>query len=131
MEKVLAVVGLGVVIALAVFAVPFLDPDSHKPPPGYQGLRFLSQTAQAGYSPYAARCAECHGYGGEGTEAGPALNTAELAGDFRDRPAFHRAVQRGVAAHQDLLGSGPNFNQVELMAKFLREARLREARNRE
>lgn len=125
----MGVVGLVILGAMALVAVPFLNPEVHTAPAGYQGLRFLSQSAQAGYSPYKSACASCHGFGGEGTDKGPPLRSAGIAGDFRQRPAFHRAVDRGVAAHQALLGNTANFNQIELMGKFLREARRREIRN--
>jgi len=127
-----AAAGLAVIVAALFFATPFLVPGEVAPAPGYQGVRFLSETAQAGHETFRDNCASCHGYGGEGTADGPPLITAEMSGDFRDRPAFHRAVERGVAAHRGLLaGTGEaGFNDVELMAKFLREVRQREARNR-
>jgi len=50
------------------------------------------------------------------------------AADFRDAPAFHDQMGTPIRAHQEFLdrperGAALGFNDLELVAKFLREAR--------
>ena len=80
------------------------------------------------------RCASCHGVGAQGTSVAPGLLDREYATDFRNAPAFHSAVGRPVPAHMEFIDRQKTgrirFNDLELMAKFLREARRSVRQNR-
>ena len=63
-----------------------------------------------------------------GTERGPGLLHRSYAEDFRDSQKFHSALGRQIPAHQDLMREREtaetlDFNRLERLAKFLREAR--------
>ena len=95
----------------------------------FAAKRRLSEPALAGGVTFANRCAGCHGSMGHGTEHAPSLLTRRYATDYRDAPAFHAAVGATILAHQQVTraarnGSGLDFNELEMMAKFLREMRL-------
>lgn len=121
-----AVIG---VIGVAVFTLdPFLEPEDVY----LEGkLRFLSNPARAGYNAYAAHCAGCHGILGEGTDTAPSLSDSATARRFYDRRELHRALAEAIAAHESALPGGRadgtlDFNEVEMLGKFLREFARRE-----
>lgn len=124
----MAVAGLGSVIAVSVILDPFLEP----PAVYVDGkIRNLSTTAKAGYNAYAANCAVCHGPLGEGVGPAPPLTDQNTARRFYDRRELHRALAQAIAAHEQALPGGRadgvlDFNEVELMGRFLREFARRE-----
>lgn len=80
----------------------------------------MSGPAMAGRRIFADNCAECHGSQGEGTPAGPALRGAGFSG--QQSRAFHEAVTgETVPAHAEVSRRSVGFNEIERMAKFLRE----------
>lgn len=109
-----------------------LDPPLSSPetaePFNYASSRVFSEPAVAGMVRFGNSCAECHGAKAEGTDRGPGLLDRSYTATFRESEAFHGAVGREIAAHRELLampGADPatHFNSLEMMGKFLREAR--------
>ncbi len=95
--------------------------------------RFLSEPAQAGATAFADQCSTCHGLRGQGIGEAPSLTERDYAKDFRDAEAFHASVGRATAAHgaarnPSKKSATQNFNELELMGKFLRELRVRNER---
>ncbi len=91
-------------------------------------IRRFSEVALAGRSSFGNMCAECHGSDAQGTETAPPLTNQAYATDFRDSRMFHNRATRPIPAHEEVLaavsGTGElDFNTLERMAKFLREAR--------
>lgn len=89
----------------------------------------LSEPAFAGASAFASQCSECHGLLGQGGVA-PNLLYRDYALDFRNAPAFHEDAQSDIKAHKRFLrrvarNDTTTFNELEMMAKFLRELRLK------
>lgn len=96
-------------------------------------VRNLSEPAQAGRMTFGAQCAQCHGKSAEGGAA-PGLLDRVYAVDFRDAPAFHSKAQSAIPEHDAFMkrtqGYGRlGFNDLEMMAKFLREMRRYVAEN--
>ncbi len=93
----------------------------------YAASQFLSEPAQAGQAVFTNGCSDCHGFDGRGTAEGPSLLDRAYAEDFRDVDLFHDAVEREIPAHSAIIGSAsgrkPDFNQRELLGKYLREMR--------
>ena len=102
-------------------------------PFSYAAARAMSEPAMAGMIEFGGSCAECHGRFAQGTDKGPGLLHRSYAKNFRNSERFHSAVGSRIAAHQDIIGmasgSGAvDFNSLELMGKFLREARRNQPR---
>ncbi|MEO1494764.1 MAG: c-type cytochrome [Pseudomonadota bacterium] len=96
-------------------------------------MRFLSEPAQAGATAFADQCSDCHGFEGEGTGSAPSLTQRSYSKDFRNAEAFHTSVGAAAAAHNaarspERRSATQEFNQLELMGKFLREVRERNDR---
>lgn len=121
-------------LIMAYFLVP---PLSTKPPAeavNYAATRFLSEPAQAGQTAFGERCSECHGEIGEGMQGAPNLTDRDYAVDYRDAEAFHSAIGRDIPAHRDIIAAAHDagrldFNELQLMAKFLREIRRKKDRD--
>ena len=111
-------------------AEPSSDDASQKqeigPDPATSASNPLTDAGSGGYFHYKVHCESCHGYLGSGTsKAGPLLHT-DYSKDYNSRKAFHsnfhasdqphRRVSRGTRKRP-----GPGFNELEMIAKFLRE----------
>lgn len=97
-------------------------------PFSYVRERSLSDPAMAGLIRFGNHCAACHGTSAEGTDRAPGLLDRTFAEDFRDSELFHSALGRAIPAHRSMMQalSEPgslDFNMIEKMGKFLREAR--------
>ena len=90
---------------------------------------FLSDTGEAGKRVFSGSCESCHGAEGLGG-TGPRLDTKAFARDFLHSRDLHRAVSAPIPAHEELgvvlgpPGSKKRFNDVEKLAKYLRELRI-------
>lgn len=93
--------------------------------PILSAANYFTDAGRGGYGLFARRCQECHGFFLEGTEIGPALVEIAQHMDYSTRKAFHAAVTAhpggaGAARHPSKQVV-PEFNQLELIAKYLRE----------
>lgn len=86
---------------------------------------YFSDVGLAGYGLFARSCQGCHGSFMDGTDHGADLVRIALEMDYRKRKAFHATVHehardpkygRAIAATGAL-----EFNQIELIAKYMRE----------
>ena len=86
----------------------------------------LSDAGTSGFHLYRRHCQDCHGYLGVGTKKGVPLASTEYAKERKARRAFHKNFRHSTSKHARVaLGTrkapGPRFNELELIAKFLRE----------
>ena len=118
-----------------LFFKPHLASEDYKWSPVERATRSMSDSAVAGLTAFGQNCAGCHGELATGG-SGPALTGRSYAIDFRDSPRFHAAFSVEIPAHRDVIraakGEGRlSFNELELMSKFLREARIYHQRKRQ
>jgi cytochrome c len=85
----------------------------------------LSSVAQAGKGDFDAKCAECHGANGAGTEQGPPLIHDIYNPGHHGDQAFFRAVASGVPRHHWPFGDMPPQPDVkaEEIARIVRYVR--------
>ncbi|MEM6548044.1 MAG: c-type cytochrome [Pseudomonadota bacterium] len=84
----------------------------------------LTGLAQIGSQEYAQTCAACHGGLGEGTARAPTLQRRALLDWPRTQRSFHAHFGGKGAVHGGLAyREGLGFNEIERIAKYLREAR--------
>lgn len=125
---------LAVILLAALTAIPlwyFTPPLSVEKinwRPGEKEARFFTDPGKAGMTAFGQNCAGCHGLLADGGQSAPPLLNRSYAIDFRDSPKFHSEISRQIPAHNDVFLAAQNkgrlkFNELELMAKFLREAR--------
>lgn len=128
----LALIIVAVTVAMVLLPVWLLAPPLFVPDTRTDGELLanwnFSDPGRAGMLTFSARCADCHGVRGQGTESGPSLLNRSYSADFREAPAFHNAVRAPIQAHQDFIrivggANETDFNDLELLGKFLREAR--------
>lgn len=86
----------------------------------------LSDAGTSGFHLYKRHCQDCHGYLGVGSEKGVPLASTKYAKEHKARRAFHKNFRHSTPKHARVaLGTrkkpGPRFNELELIAKFLRE----------
>lgn len=110
-----------------ILDTPLSSPEGSEPVK-YVRQQAYSTPAIAGMRRFGDACSGCHGAQAGGTDFGPGLLDKEYTRDFRNSEAFHGAVGQAIAAHRDLLADGDfegkeGFNTLEMMGKFLREAR--------
>ena len=96
--------------------------------PAQRAALNFSEPAVAGMTAFGQNCAGCHGELADGSAGAPALTNRSYAVDFRDAAAFHTDFSQDIPAHRDVIAATRNtgrlgFNELELMSKFLREAR--------
>lgn len=130
----LIAVGALVVLGWAALAGPLAAPTVPVAAPAHPRDQLAAAGNQVqggdGATLYAASCAACHGPGGQGTDAGPALTNAGAAAvDFmlrtgrmpladpaqpvrRGRPAFGDADIRALVAYVAGFGAGPAIPDV-------------------
>jgi mono/diheme cytochrome c family protein len=82
--------------------------------------------AQQGAALFAAKCAACHGTGGDGSDKGPPLIHKIYEPGHHDNGSFHRAVRQGVRAHHWPFGDmapvpGVSDGEVEQIIAYVRE----------
>lgn len=86
----------------------------------------FSSVAHGGFMLYRAACADCHGVSAQGKKDAPALVGGDFSRDYADRAAFHEAFRKARAKHR-AAGNAvqravrADFNDLEMMARFLRE----------
>lgn len=86
----------------------------------------LSDAGTSGFFLYRQHCQTCHGHLGTGTDDVEALLGSRYSKDHRTRKAFHREFRHSSRDHIRVARGtrkkpGPRFNELELIAKFLRE----------
>ena len=115
--------------AQTMLSSPFAVAPSAKPT-NYIRQRALSEPAIAGMRRFGDNCSECHGTQAEGTERGPELLSRSYSKNFKDSEAFHSAIGKQIPAHRQFIPGADDdpeasvdFNTLEKMGKFLREAR--------
>ena len=86
----------------------------------------LSDAGTSGYHLYHRHCRACHGHLGQGTEQASALTGSAYSRDHRSRESFHQQFRYATRLHARVARGtrnrpGPKFNDIELIAKFLRE----------
>lgn len=117
---------LSVPVAMSTLPGP-LDSDPSTADPKIVERHFFTQLGIAGRLVYQANCQDCHGTAGRGTVAGPSLLHRAYAPEVLSQRAFHKAVTQGVAAKRWTFGDMPpidlSFNEIELVARYLRELR--------
>lgn len=95
-------------------------------------LKRLSQLAQAGSAIYQTNCQGCHGPKGIGTGLGPSLWQTKFQSGSHVQKAFHLAVTDGGdqqgGTHRGLPAASLSFNELETVARYVREARQIESR---
>ena len=88
--------------------------------------KYFSDLGRGGYTLYEQNCSRCHGHFGEGVGHAPGLiSDGDLEG-YKARRRFHREFERLSEPHgviTDGTEGGPEFgfNQLEIIAKYLRE----------
>jgi mono/diheme cytochrome c family protein len=124
--RIAAAAAVTATVAPAAFLPPPLFSESPEQPPVSVQQRFITQVGMGGLQLYNDNCALCHGWGGNGTEYGPALTKRIYWRDRIPRRKFHATLTG--AHHADLRGSasGPklgkiHFNHVELIARYVHE----------
>lgn len=132
---VLVLMGGLLVAANNVLESPLSSPEGSEPVT-YVREQSFSNPGVAGMRRFGNSCSGCHGERGGGTDKGPSLLNKNYARNFRNSEAFHSAVGQAIAAHSNLLAQADQedkerFNNLELMGKFLREARRQELIDRE
>lgn len=86
----------------------------------------LSDAGTSGLHLYRRHCQSCHGYLGVGTKRASALIRTRYSQDHRSRREFHENFRHMTNKHVKIARGtrkkpGPRFNDLELIAKFLRE----------
>ena len=99
---------------------------SAMPDPTTAASNPLSDAGTSGYFLYRNHCRSCHGKFGEGTEQGTGLIRTRYSKDHLSRQAFHAQFRHATPVHIRVARGtrrkpGPRFNDIELIAKFLRE----------
>lgn len=93
----------------------------------------LSQLAQAGADIYDTTCQSCHGQKGFGSNIAPALDRDIFHRGDRIQKEFHMAITDGGdgqgGVHGGLPAAGLSFNDIEVVARYVREVRMLETRN--
>ena len=89
----------------------------------------LSDIAQSGKAQFEARCSECHGQAGGGTNIGPPLIHRVYEAPHHADLAFRLAVQIGVRAHHWSFGDmppQPDITGAEIAAitRYVREVQV-------
>ncbi|MEL7466811.1 MAG: hypothetical protein AAFN27_00055 [Pseudomonadota bacterium] len=89
----------------------------------------LSGIGRSGLRVYHFHCESCHGYLGEGTRRAPALAGTIYATDHASRRRFHEQFRTAYSKHAQVARGtrdrpGPRFNELEMVAKFLREVEV-------
>lgn len=120
--------GLAVSAVLAaptLMSTPYLATSPETSQPRQYDPRRFSQLAVAGMQIYKSRCAECHGDNAAGTDKGPSLHHKVYHASTLGQRGFHQAVSNGVAerrwAFGDMPGSTLNFNEIEQVARYVRD----------
>lgn len=89
--------------------------------------RRLSQLARAGMNIYSVSCESCHGEKASGTSLGPSLWREPYVRGNRAQREFHAALtpdsKTGTGMHDTLLPEDLSFNDIEKLARFVREVR--------
>lgn len=92
----------------------------------------LSQMAQAGLGVFQDNCEGCHGAKAVGTPLGPSLWQKKFQHGHRVQKEFHLALTDGGdqagGMHRGLPASELSFNEVEQVARYVREVRRIELR---
>lgn len=86
----------------------------------------LSDAGTSGYHLYQRHCRTCHGHLAQGTEQAARLTGSAYSRDHRSRESFHEQFRYATHLHARVARGtrnrpGPKFNDIELIAKFLRE----------
>ncbi|MEM9060013.1 MAG: c-type cytochrome [Pseudomonadota bacterium] len=89
----------------------------------------LSGIGRSGFRVYHHHCESCHGYLGEGSRKAPALAGTAYATDYKSRRDFHTRFRTSSSKHARVARGtrkkpGPRFNELEMVAKFLREVEV-------
>jgi len=95
-------------------------------------LKQLSQMARAGSTVFKNNCQGCHGAKGVGTPLGPSLWQEKFHRGHRVQKEFHLALTGGGEdsgnMHRGLPAAELSFNEIEQVARYVREARKIELR---
>ncbi|MGD1924717.1 MAG: hypothetical protein ACFB03_11115 [Paracoccaceae bacterium] len=102
---------------------------SDRPDPLTAASNPLSGIGRSGLRVYHFHCENCHGYLGEGTHRAPALAGTIYATDHAARRRFHEQFRTAYSKHALVARGtrdrpGPRFNELEMVAKFLREVEV-------
>lgn len=88
-------------------------------------LKRLSQLAQAGSMIFESDCLGCHGAKGAGSPLGPSLRQEKFERGNHNNKEFHLALFEGggemAGIHQGLPAAELSFNEVEQVARYVRE----------
>lgn len=88
-------------------------------------LKQLSQLARAGSTLFESNCQGCHGQKAVGTPLGPSLWQKKFLRGNRAQKDFHLALTDGGdqmgGMHRGLPASKLSFDEIELVARFVRE----------
>ena len=133
----MAIARVGIVVAAAIAAPtlvfePHLHSGVNHAAIEEHELGMLSQLAQAGAAIYKSDCSGCHGEKGDGTGLGPSLWSTEFKDGGRVQKTFHLAVIEGPdkqgGTHRGLPAAKRSFNDLETVARYVREVSAYEAR---
>ena len=96
------------------------------PDPAESASNPLSDAGMGGYVYYRLHCQSCHGHLGSGTKKASALLNTAYSQDYTARKAFHKNFRHADRRHVKVARGtrkrpGPRFNELEMIAKFLRE----------
>ena len=128
----MSVVRNGLLVSAALAAPtavlpPPLESGPETADPSRLERRVLTQVGIAGRLLFQENCAQCHGSDGRGSVNGPSLLHRDYAPDRLSQREFHKAVTNGVPATKWTFGDMPaialGFNDIELIARFIREVR--------
>ena len=91
--------------------------------------QYFSDLGRGGYALYERSCSRCHGHFGEGVGYAPGLLSEKELDGYKTRRRFHAEFNRLTEVHGPILnGTDGNprlgFNQLEIIAKYLRELGL-------
>ena len=128
---VLATMGVsgGLVVPSMIWTPPLQSPGKGKQLEMYE-LRQKSPLALAGLRIYHAECLDCHGTKARGTKDNPGLHDPRFQRGQKGRQAFHTLITDG-APHQDLVTVRRlSFNQIEQIARYVKEVRNLDRRRR-